>query len=134
MIVTDASWVGPWVCERAGGTWIEGRGTAIGLMNRDGGLKAGVLYEDWNGANIVCHIRGEEGWATKEYLRVIFDYPFRQLKVKRITVPVASVNDKAKAFVQRLGFTLEAVLTDAHPEGDLMIFKMTPAECRWLTH
>jgi len=99
---------------------------------RRGALMAGVLYEDWNHANVVCHIAGIGRWATREFLRVIFDYPFRQLAVKRITVPVASTNAKAVQFVEHLGFTLEAKLKDAHPEGDLLIYKMTPAECRWL--
>lgn len=131
MIVTDASLVGPWVCANAGGQWVPGRATAIGWMKR-GALVAGVLYEDWNRAHVVCHIAGMGRWATREFLRVIFDYPFRQLAVKRITVPVASTNAKAVQFVEHLGFTLEAKLKDAHPEGDLLIYKMTPAECRWL--
>jgi hypothetical protein len=131
LIVTDASRVGPWVCRHAGGTWVEGRGTAIGL-DKHGILHAGVLYEDWNGANIICHIAGIGRWACKEYLRVIFDYPFRQLEAKRITVPVASVNKKARKFVEHLGFELEATLQGAHPQGDLLIYKMTPDKCRWL--
>lgn len=132
MIVTDPALIGPWVCERGGGTWIAGRGQAIGLM-RSGKLIAGVLYEDWNRAHVVCHIAGEGNWASsREYLRVIFDYPFRQLKVRRITVPVAESNRIARRFVERLGFVFEASLKDAHPEGDLIIYKMTPDQCRWL--
>lgn len=131
MIVTDPEWIGPWVCRHAGGSWIPGRGTAIGL-EKHGLLVAGVLYEDWNRANIICHIAGVGRWANREFLRVIFDYPFRQLAVKRITVPVASVNTRARGFVEHLGFVLEATLQDAHPEGDLLIYKMTPDMCRWL--
>lgn len=65
-------------------------------------------------------------------MRVIFDYPFRQLQVKRITAPVASCNRHAQEFMNRIGFELETTLKDAHPQGDLLIYKMTPDKCRWL--
>jgi RimJ/RimL family protein N-acetyltransferase len=131
VIVFDADRIGPWVCRRAGGAWIPGRGTAIG-KEKAGELVAGVLYEDWNGANIVCHIAGEGAWANREFLRVIFDYPFNQLKVRRITVPVASVNHISRRFVEHLGFELETTLADAHPEGDILLYRITPDKCRWL--
>lgn len=131
MITFDAAVVGPWVCERAGGTWVPGRGTAIGLT-KDGELVAGVLYEDWNGANVVCHIAGESGWARRSFLWMIFDYPFRQMKAKRITVPIASTNDRCMRFVRDLGFVHEFSLKEAHPEGDIELFVMRPDQCRWL--
>lgn len=131
MIVTDAQRIGPWVCARAGGTWVAGRGTTIGL-HRGQEIVAGVLYEDYNRAQVICHIAGVGNWATREFLRVIFDYPFRQLGVKRITVPVASSNSKCRRFVEHLGFTLEASLKDAHPDGDILIYRMMAHECRWL--
>ena len=133
MIVSDASWIGPWVCERGGGSWQEGRGCALGLTDSNDGLIAGVLYEDWNGAQIICHIAGVGNWSScRAYMRAIFAYPFRQLKAKRITAPVASCNLKAQRFVERLGFVRESTLTDAHPDGDIFIYKMTPDKCRWL--
>lgn len=131
MIFFDVSRIGPWVCDRAGGTWLAGRGTAIG-QERSGKIVAGVLYEDFNHANVVCHIAGEGNWATRRFLRIIFDYPFRQLGVKRITVPVAQSNAKCRRFVEHLGFTLEATLHDAHPDGHLFIYRMMAHECRWL--
>lgn len=128
----DASVVGPWVCNRAGGTWTPGRGTAIGKLDECGHLTAGVLYEDWNGANIVCHIAGDGNWATKEYLNVIFDYPFNQLGVRRITCPVASTNIKSINLVRRMGFTLECSLAQAIPDGDLHLFRMFKDECKYI--
>lgn len=127
----DADIVGPWVCERSGGTWVKGRGTAIGKI-QDGQLVAGVLYEDWNGANVVCHIAGDGNWATREYLNVIFDYPFNQLKVKRITTPVASTNIKSINLVTRMGFTLECTLAQANPDGDIHLFRMWREECKYI--
>ena len=127
----DANIVGPWVCERTGGTWVAGRGTAIGRLV-DGKLVAGVLYEDYTGTNVVCHIAGEGNWASREYLNVIFDYPFNQLGVKRITTPVASHNVKSINLVTRMGFALECTLAQAIPDGDLHLFRMWRSECKYL--
>lgn len=128
----DAELVGPWVVARGGGIWFPGRGTAIGKLNEAGELVAGVLYEDWNGANIVCHIAGEGNWATKEFLHIIFDYPFNQLGVKRITAPNASDNATSINLVKRMGFELECTLTQATPSGDLLLFRMFRDDCRFL--
>lgn len=128
----DAEIVGPWVASRTGGTWSPGRGTAIGKLDDQGKLIAGVLYEDWNGANIVCHIAGEGNWASRQFLNVIFDYPFNQLKVRRITVPVGSTNIKSIHLVTRMGFALESTLAQAIPGGDLLLYRMFRSECQYL--
>ena len=132
MLCLDAERVGPWVCERAGGTWVKGRGTAIGRLV-DGELVAGVLYEDWNGANIVCHIAGEGNWATRKYLGVIFQYPFFQLGARRITVPVSAKNDRCINLVQRLGFDLECRLELATLDSDILLFRMFGKQCKYLS-
>ena len=110
-------------------------GTDIGIgWARDGALVAGVAYADWNGPNVVCHIAsdGSRRWATREYLWTIFDYPFNQLKVKRITVCVGEGNSDSRRFVQHLGFRLESTLRAAHPSGDLLVYSMFSEQCRWL--
>lgn len=132
-IIFDPEIVGPWVCVRGGGTWVPGRGTAIGLQKDDGTLQAGVIYEDYNKANVVCHISAEGNWATnRKFLWMIFDYPFMQLKVKRITLVIAESRPDVISFAESLGFTKEAELKDAHPDGSLMVYKMVKDQCRWL--
>lgn len=88
---------------------------------------------DFNGVNVFCHIASEgNNWLTRAYLSIIFDYPFRQLKARRITVCVASTNAQSMRFVQHLGFDQEAILRGAHPGGDLIVFAMTAEKCRWI--
>lgn len=128
----DASVVGPWVCARGGGDWVAGRGTAIGKLDSEGKLMAGVLYEDYNGANIICHIAGEGNWATKGFLNIIFDYPFNQLGVKRITAPNASNNHKSINLVKRMGFELECIMSEATPVGDILLFRLFRENCKYL--
>jgi RimJ/RimL family protein N-acetyltransferase len=111
-------------------------GTDIGIgQAKNGVLVAGVAYADWNGPNIVAHIAsdGSRRWATREYLHVIFDYPFRQLSCRRITALVGQGNSASRNFVTRLGFTLETTLASAHPTGDLLVYAMFKESCRWIS-
>ena len=127
----DAEWVGPWVCERTKGGWTKGRGSAIGKV-KDGKLVAGILYECCNGANITAHIAGEGNWLDKTLLHIMFHYPFVQLGVNRITAPVDSDNEKSIAFLERIGFIMEARLLGATSNGDILLFRMFKSECKYL--
>ncbi|MBI3715660.1 MAG: GNAT family N-acetyltransferase [Betaproteobacteria bacterium] len=129
-IVVDAERVGRWVCERTGGSYSEG--TAIGL-EEDGELIAGVLYDHYNGQSIAMHVAAAgKRWMTREYLRACFAYPFLQLRVKKILGFVDSANQEARRFDEHLGFAREATIADAGKEGDLIIYSMTPEQCRFI--
>jgi len=130
-VTFDDALVGPWVCERAGLKYAPERFTGIGRI-KDGQIVAGVLYEDCNGASVYCHIAGEGNWANKHFLWLIFDYPFNQLGVRRITTTVCPNNVRSQKFTARLGFEVEAKLKDAHPEGDIWVFRMFKENCRWI--
>lgn len=134
LVIGQDEVVGPWVSWLTGGMWTPQRGTTIGLAE-DGKLIAGVLYEDFNKTNIAAHIAGlpDKKWMCRMFLWAMFDYPFNQLKVKRITGVVAASNLAARRFDEHLGFTLEATLKDAHPDGDLLIYCMRREQCRWLS-
>jgi RimJ/RimL family protein N-acetyltransferase len=131
-VTFDADLIGPWVCAKTGGTWIKGRGTAIGKLNQNGDLVAGVLYEDWNKANVIQHIAADGNWATRGFLRLIFDYPFNQLNVKRVSAPIAASNKKCITLVKSMGYTLECTLEQANPDGDVHIFRMFRNECKYI--
>ena len=93
----------------------------------------GVVYDDYNGAAISMHVaaRGQR-WLTRKLLRYAFWYPFCQLKVRRVTGMVSAANTACRRFAEHLGFTLEAVLKDAHPEGDMCVYRMLRKECRYI--
>jgi RimJ/RimL family protein N-acetyltransferase len=108
----------------------EANSQSIGL-EKDGNIVAGVIYEDWNGQSIVCHI-AVIGNLTPTFVAKIFDYVFRQLGVYKIIAPVASINSESIQLVTHMGFKEEAIIKDAHPSGDIVIFTMTKNECRFL--
>lgn len=131
IIVGQDDRVGSWVLERTGGQW-KGESVTIGL-EEDGKLVAGALYEDFNGANINIALAGEgRNWLNREFLWFTCYYPFEQLKVRRVTALVASSNETSINFCQHIGFVREATLEQAHPSGDLIVFRMFREDCKWL--
>lgn len=130
MILTHHhSRVGAWVEKNGGGFYRQGS-KCIGL-EKNGEIVAGVLYDYFNGASLYAHI-AVTGRLTREYLHVIFDYPFRQLQAKVLIGLVAESNKKSRKFVEHLGFSLTAEIPEGHPEGALLIYTMRPEECRWI--
>lgn len=126
-----------WVASRTNEYGRFGSDTAIGLQQKTSvGWEtiAGVVYADWNGPNVVCHIAAKgKMWATRQYLWTIFDYPFNQLKVKRITVCVGEGNLPSRNFVEHLGFSYGTTLgPDSHPTGELLAYWMFRKDCRWI--
>ena len=106
--------------------------STIGL-EKDGKLIAGVVYNEFNGQNITASIYGiGKTWLNREFLWFMFEYPFNQLKVGRITVIIESSNAESIAFVEKLGFIQEATLLKAGKYGDLYIYRMFRGECKWL--
>lgn len=132
MIITGDE-ITKWVTDRSEGVFVPGLNPAVGI-SKNGVIVGGVAYDGYNGANINMHVAsdGSRNWVTREFLWAIFHYPFVQLKLKRATGIIPSYNSASFKFAEGLGFELETTLKDAHPRGDLLIYKMTPDKCRWL--
>ena len=131
-LVTGPAVVG-WVARRTHDYGDFGAAQSLGWERR-GLIVAGVVYAEWNGPNVVCHIAsdGSRRWLTREFLWTMFDYPFRQLGVRRITVCIGQGNSDSQRFVKHLGFTLETTLQGAHPTGDLTVWVMWKEHCKWI--
>lgn len=107
--------------------------TTIGLMD-NGEILAGLLYEQWNGVNVISHVAGRgKNWMNRELLWYSFYYPFVELGCKRLTGMVRSTNIDAIRLVLHLGYEAEAVLKEASGPGvDTVVFRMWRDNCRWL--
>ena len=124
--------MGEWVCEQTGGGYHAERSNAIGLRKGDQ-IVCGVVYENWNGRSIVCHIAFQDR-LTPAYLAAVFDYPFNVCGVEKIIAPIGSKNVKALKLVSKMGFTEEARIKDADTDGDIVFLTMTRDACRFLGH
>lgn len=124
--------VGQWVCERVGGRFDPSSATAIGY-ERNGALVAGVMFDNFNGRSIAMHVAGQGmHWFRPEFAQACFGYAFGQLGVRKVLGMVDSENAAARRFDEHLGFVLEHAVANAGKHGDLLIYSMTPEQCRWL--
>jgi RimJ/RimL family protein N-acetyltransferase len=129
-IATNKEVVGVWIAHHINMIWKPEGTETVGLM-RNGALVAGVMYEDWNTQSITAHI-AIKGLINRQFLHVIFDYPFNQLKVNKIVAPVLSSNLKSINLVKKMGFTEHARLKDIHPSGDMIFFVIDKTACKYL--
>ena len=108
--------------------------SSIGLID-NGKVVAGVVYADWNGANMFMHVAAEKGihWLTRGSLYTFFAYPFIQCGCRRVTGWVEESNAAARRLDEHLGFIEEARLKSAARNGsDVILYVMTKETCRFL--
>ena len=101
----------------------------------DGEVVAGVIYESYNGHNVWMHVAVTDGGVslTRGVLRTIFDYPFNQMRVARVSGYVEASNEASRKFCEQLGYRQEAVLSGAASDGgDVIIYAMRREDCRFL--
>jgi hypothetical protein len=91
-----------------------------------------VGFDGYNGASIQMHSAGEGNWVTRDLLYAAFDYPFRVCDCDIILGLIPSGNTQAIKFNKHLGFYVEVVIKDAHPDGALIVMAMRRKECRYL--
>lgn len=116
------------------GTRFNERTNSLITRVRDGELIGGVIYDSYTHESIMAHIAGwEDHWLSRDMLWVMFDYPFNQMKVKRIFAQVAANNHHAIAFDHKLGFRDVAEIEGVYPGNvSAIIMRMDREECRWL--
>ena len=127
--IVNGPHVGLWVGERMEGIFPAERSVAIGL-EKDGQLVAGTVYENWNGRSVMCHIAWER--VTPTYVAAVYDYAYNVCGVDKIIGPISSNHTRALRLVRKMGFSEEARLKDAAPDGDIVLMTLTPERCRFL--
>ena len=130
--ITSDHAAGHWTAQKVDGGYFQERSRSIGLK-KNGEFVAGVIYENWHGRSITCHI-AVTGRMTSAYLGAIFHYPFNVCKVGKIIVPVSSANITSIKFVEKMGFQEEARIKDAMQDGDMVILTMPKERCKYLEY
>ncbi len=109
--------------------------TGVLALLQDHKILCVVVFADYSGHSVTLHIVAETGkqWMTRRFLFAVFDYAFRQLGVRRITVPVVATNTQSLRFVKHLGWKEEGRLRRGSKDGsDIVVFGMLKEECRFL--
>lgn len=134
IVLNERERVSAWVADKMNCPhWYGDDYAAIGL-EKDGVLVGGAVIDSVV-ANTRCavHCSGEgKHWLNREFLWAVFAYAFYQLKVRIIVNPVSSANTASLRFTKHIGFTEVCRIEDGCPDGDLVLFKMPRADCRWL--
>jgi len=135
IVVTGDARVSNWVARKIEGHEIEwGPHTSLAVVH-GGRVLAGVVYSEFrNGVDIRVSIASNgPGWASRGVLRALFDYPFNQLGVIRITCLIADDNVKSQTLCEKLGFVPEGI----HPRAwdgkkDVISFGLLRETCKWI--
>lgn len=107
----------------------------ISHTNNLGELLGGVIYDGWTGSCIFMHQASfHKSWLSREYLWVVFDYPFNQLGCLKVCGTIPSGNQTLLEFNKRIGFIQEAKIEGGYPDGDLLVLSMKRDQCRWLDY
>ena len=94
----------------------------------------GVLFSNYTGESIGIHSGAVSPmWLNRDLLFVIFDYPFRQLCVKRIFGQVPEDNVRALSFNRNIGFSQVARVEGVFPNNvACIVMRMDYEDCRFL--
>jgi len=107
--------------------------TTLGVV-RKGYFLGGVVYHGYQGFDIQVSIAFDHpGWSLPSTMRALFEYPFTQLGVKRMTAIVGRKNTRCRKLTAGLGFKLEGV----HPKAmdgteDAMTYGLLKENCKWI--
>lgn len=106
---------------------------ALGVV-RHGALVAAAVFHQYRHPNIeISFVTADPRWATRQNIQEIFRYPFVQLGCKRLTAITEATNQRARAFLCRLGFHQEGVHPDAFLSGDAVTYGLLRKDAaRWL--
>lgn len=139
--------VATWCNMRLGGGLVAQLFVAIGVLQEGVGpadvtaetlpdvLQAAAYFwghqNDDDMSDICCAVVSDNiETATPAKIRAVLDYPFGQLKCRRITAEIDLSNDRAVRQAQKLGFKLEGRKRRAAAGGrEMGVFGLLPDEC-----
>ena len=131
---TDYMRDGAWIMARAGGVYNPGTDRCFALCNEQGETLGGAVFTRFLGNSVAIHIAGNEtGWCTRRFIGMVFHFAFEALGCGKLIAFVSSSNRRAISVVLRMGFRLEARLTEAYDKDqDLLVLTMAREGCKWL--
>jgi RimJ/RimL family protein N-acetyltransferase len=106
---------------------------ALGVV-RGSELAAAFLFFNYRaGVDIeVTVVSDNADWCRPSTIRRLFDYPFRQLDLPRITSVVARDNKRCRKLCEGIGWKLEGVARKAYDgKKDAFIYGMLREEARF---
>lgn len=103
--------------------------------SENGILYGGVVFENYTGrgGSIEAHIAAMvPNWINRDFLWIMFDYPFKQLACRKAFVRIAAKNKHTIDFCTSMGFENVAVIGGVFPDDDMVILSLDRDGCRFL--
>jgi len=130
LILSNPDWVNSWVYAHGGGrAWPESF-TALGWFRPGAGLTGGLVFYDATPVNCFVNIAILPGTYARGLIFAGLRYAFGQLGLRRLTFAIDSDNIPSISLVHGLGARLEATLQGVRLNGDTLIYKLSPEECK----
>ena len=123
--------LGKWVQSQTGRRYREGSANYLGL-EKEGKIIAVAQYEDNNGVSVRADLIIAANHLSNAFIQYAFYYPFMQMGVSKVIAYLYGDNREVELFMKGLGFLEESRIKNACPKGDICIFTMTVAQCRFL--
>lgn len=105
---------------------------AFGYLTNDKKPIAGIVVNDYTGANCELTIVAEKGRMTREVFRHIASHVFHKLGCRRATIRTRKSNKALLRVIPRFGFVYENVAQDYYPDCDAVVFRMKREDCPWI--
>lgn len=100
-------------------------------VNRDDELTGGVVFNGYDHPTICMHIAVD--FLSPALVAAAMHYIFVQLKCRRMTGIINADNVASRRFAEHLGCSLEGVMREASPHGDICIYGLLAADAqKWL--
>lgn len=100
---------------------------------KNGQFKGAAGFDNYSKDNIELFMAGNDPrWASKVFIKAVFNYVFNQLGCTRCTARVDADNATALNIDKKLGFVEEGRMRQANQGKDVIILGMLKNECRWL--
>lgn len=101
---------------------------AVGVIDQDGKLIAGIVYSGWNPDAGTIEISGaavDPKWLTRETLRRMFSYPFDECACQMVVMRVLATNERLLRQLAVYGFNFVEVKRLFGREHDGVICTLT---------
>jgi RimJ/RimL family protein N-acetyltransferase len=109
-----------------------GQFAAIGQLNSQNRLTAGIVFNGFDFPSICMHMSGERFSAA--LINAAMSYAFEQCKCNRITGLIAAKNAASRRFAEQLGAKLEGVMRRASLDDDICVYGLLAEDAqKWLT-
>lgn len=122
--------VAAWVAARIPEVAAKGFGlpyTAMGVIDRDGALVGGFVFNNYTGPSIQMSLAGR-GAIQRSCWAGVADYVFDQLGCVRLGVTLRADAGDVAALAERLGFVYEGIGRNEYAGSNSVRFSLTPAD------